>query len=89
MKPLDKVLQHWRIIKASKWIPEGARVLDFGCHQGELFNRLQNTIGFSLGFDPLVRTNSQANAILLPWIFSEPMPLASASFDVITLLATF
>jgi 2-polyprenyl-3-methyl-5-hydroxy-6-metoxy-1,4-benzoquinol methylase len=89
MKPLDILLQRWRISKVKPWIPDEARILDLGCYQGELFESLDMRTGPSLGIDPLVAAKHNGHVVLLPWKFSEPMPLAASSFDVITLLATF
>ena len=54
MKPLDRLLQRWRFAAAMKFIPPGARVLDVGCHQGELFVLLGNRVRGGVGIDPLV-----------------------------------
>jgi len=87
VRPIDIVLQRWRIAIARRWIPRGARVLDVGCHQGELFESLGGRLGQSVGIDPLARPAETPTYRLLPTGFSGPLPFPAASFDVITMLA--
>jgi len=87
MRQFDIVLQRWRIAVARRWIPWGARVLDIGCHQGELFESLGGRLGQSVGIDPLARPAETPAYRLLPTEFSGPLPFPAASFDVITMLA--
>jgi 2-polyprenyl-3-methyl-5-hydroxy-6-metoxy-1,4-benzoquinol methylase len=52
VKPLDRLLQRWRISKARPFVPPGARVLDVGCADGALFGRLGTRVGEGVGIDP-------------------------------------
>ncbi len=88
MRLLDFVLQDWRARVARRWIPEGARVLDIGCHQGELLRNLGDRIGPSVGMDPLAPGGAVGRHTLLAEPFREPAPFPDGSFDVIVLLAT-
>src|SRR6266542_6897464 len=88
MRCFDRVLQRWRAGKARPWIPDGARVLDIGCHQGEFLASLGDRIGPSVGLDPLAPFQETAHYRLVPGIFRAPMPFADASFDAIVMLAT-
>lgn len=87
VKPLDRLLQRWRIAKARPFIPPGARVLDIGSADGALFRQLQDRIGEGLGIDPRVASaGGMPNVRLLRGFFPQDMPEVPP-FDVITLLA--
>ena len=74
---------------AARWIPPGSRVLDVGCHQGELFEYLGERIGPSVGIDPLLKWEERwGGHELLKLSFEEMAPFPKDSFDAITLLAT-
>jgi 2-polyprenyl-3-methyl-5-hydroxy-6-metoxy-1,4-benzoquinol methylase len=89
MKPLDRFLQRWRIAKASRYIPNGASVLDIGCGDGAMFKILGHRIESGLGLDPiLTKSISTPKYRLLPYRFPENIP-DSDKFDVITMLAVF
>jgi len=84
---VDVWLQNWRIHKAKKWVPLNAKLLDIGCHQGELFDKLKGKIGESVGIDPLAKAKQTAQYKIIQHVFSEQLPFAAASFDAITMLA--
>jgi SAM-dependent methyltransferase len=65
----------------------GARVLDIGCADGELFRRVAN-VGEGVGIDPdlPLATPQPPNAVLIKGLFPEALP-DDRPFDVITLLA--
>ena len=87
MKPLDRVLQHWRIAKVQSRIPQGARVLDVGCADGALFRQCKGRIGEGVGIDPALDTPVQMEQCkLLTGRFPQDLP-AVQPFDVITMLA--
>ena len=88
MKSVDRVLQAWRCRMANRWIPDGARVLDVGCHQGEFLESLAERIGPSVGIDPLAQTTERRQVRILAETFRRPLPFAESSFDVIVMLAT-
>lgn len=52
MKALDRFLQRWRFRVAERQLPDGVRLLDIGCHEGELLQRLGDRAGSSTGIDP-------------------------------------
>lgn len=88
MRTGDYLIQTWRMRVASKWIPPGSRVLDIGCHQGELFEALGGRIAPSIGIDPLLPADRLLGRHqLLCRRFERSMPFPDGSFDVITLLA--
>lgn len=88
MKQLDRFLQEWRFRAASPWIPDGARVLDIGCHEGELFKRIGHRLGASVGIDPLARDFALDNWRCYRFEFSDRLPYEPRAFDCITMLAT-
>jgi SAM-dependent methyltransferase len=85
---VDRLLQGWRARKARPWVPEGARVLDVGCHQGEFLFALGERIGPSVGMDPLATPQTRGAVRILADTFRPPLPFADGSFDVIAMLAT-
>lgn len=86
MKPLDRLLQRWRIAKAARWVRPGDRVLDIGCHQGEFFRALPG-LPAGVGLEP----DLQEGVHLSPHRFLKGMfphpELVSQDFDTIVLLA--
>jgi len=88
MTRLDRWLQSYRIRVALDWIPDEVRILDIGCHQGELFQVLGSRLRHAVGIDPLARPISLPNYQLLPIGFDGVLPFRRASFDVVVLLAT-
>ena len=86
MKTLDRVLQRWRIRQARPYVFAGARVLDIGCADGALFERLPPSVD-GVGVDPELATMHRlSNAVLLPGVFPTALP-DDRPFDLITLLA--
>jgi cyclopropane fatty-acyl-phospholipid synthase-like methyltransferase len=81
------MLQQWRMKKAAAFIPAQSRLLDIGCHKGELLLLVQHRIESGVGIDPLCDTSMLASHIqLLQGSF--PQALASMPpFGVITALA--
>ena len=87
MKLLDRVLQQWRIRRASPWIRNGARVLDVGCFDDSLFATLGWRLGGGVGVDPLLAAPVERDRFrLMPGLFPD-VDLADGSFDAITMLA--
>jgi SAM-dependent methyltransferase len=87
MKFIDRVLQRWRIGKARPYVALGARVLDIGCADGELFRHLPG-IGEGVGVDPDLAESVSAGpqTTLVKGLFPQALP-DQRPFDVITLLA--
>jgi SAM-dependent methyltransferase len=88
MRSLDRVLQNWRARVARPWIPQGAHVLDIGCHRGEFLSSLGARIGPSVGLDPLTEPQATPRYRLLQQMFTPPTEFPDASFDAVVMLAT-
>lgn len=87
MKPLDRILQRWRIARARPWIPSGSRVLDVGCGDGALFRDLAELRLRGMGLDP--RWSGPPREGEIEWRrgrFDHSLAI-DEPFDVVTLLA--
>lgn len=89
MKTLDRLLQRWRIAKATPFIEPGARVLDVGCADGALFRALGTRIAGGVGIDPDLPSDRDDGAVrLVRGRFPDDLR-TTERFDVITMLAVF
>jgi 2-polyprenyl-3-methyl-5-hydroxy-6-metoxy-1,4-benzoquinol methylase len=87
MKPLDRLLQRWRIKKAIAYIKKGDTVLDIGSSDGVLFEMLGNE-NIGIGIDPTLEKHYQTDWYqLVPGYFPQDLPDTKQKFDVISLLA--
>jgi 2-polyprenyl-3-methyl-5-hydroxy-6-metoxy-1,4-benzoquinol methylase len=81
------MLQRWRIKKAAAFIPAQCRLLDIGCHKGELLLQIQHRIASGVGIDPLCESSHPVPHIqLVQGSFPEALT-AMPAFDAITALA--
>jgi SAM-dependent methyltransferase len=87
MRFIDRVLQRWRMRVARPWVPARARVLDIGCFRGEFLAALGDSIGPSVGLDPLAPAGGGANYQLRAEPFTPPTPFADGSFSAVVMLA--
>ncbi len=85
MKAIDRWLQRHRARVAGRWIPDGVRLLDIGCHQGEWLASLAPRLRCGVGIDPLAPPRTAGNLRLYRGEF--PSDALRGEFDVITLLA--
>jgi SAM-dependent methyltransferase len=87
LKPLDRLLRYWRILKVRPFIPRGARVLDIGCFDGTLFRVLRKRITSGVGVDPALSLSLDLGAFqFVDGRFPLPLP-SQEPFDAIALLA--
>lgn len=90
MKYIDQLLQNERIKKAVPWIRDNAVVLDIGCYNGALLQKIESRISYGYGIDPLLEHKiMKEKYILFPGKFPYDLPKELTSFDVITALAVF
>lgn len=86
MKPLDRVLQRWRIGKALPYIRQGDRLLDIGCFDLSLLGRVEGRVSRGVGIDPLATPmrNGKLEVVrgAVPGVRFE-----DGAFDCITMLA--
>ena len=86
MKALDRILQRWRIAQARRFIARGSTVLDVGCADGVLFERLHDRIAGGVGVDPTLTADVERPGYrLIAGNFPDDVP--AERFDAITMLA--
>ncbi len=88
MKALDRWLQTWRVRVAAPAIPDGARLLDVGCHDRSLIDRVLPRIASAVGLDPVVAPSEDGRVSFVRGTFPEDAAFEDASFDCIAILAT-
>jgi len=88
MKFLDRVLRDWRIRKCMPFVRAKDKVLDIGCFDGYLFEKLKvKSIKQSIGLDPLlIERIEKDNYTLIPGVFPDNLPNHNG-FDSIVMLA--
>jgi SAM-dependent methyltransferase len=86
VKPIDRVLQRWRIDTARAYLRPEDRILDIGCADRSLYDRLgtcREYVGIDPGLDADMRLD---RGMLIRGRFPAALPGAEP-FDAITLLA--
>ncbi len=88
MKLIDRLLRNWRAKMSIPYVRTNDKVLDIGCLDGYLLERLQSkSIQQSVGLDPLLNAVvKHNNYTLIPGHFPEGL-MKSKCFDCITMLA--
>lgn len=87
MKSLDRILRTWRMAKAKRYIPQGARVLDVGCGDGAFLQYLGSRIREGVGIDPdVAQSRTVGSYTLIAGRFPDDLP-ELGPFDAITMLA--
>jgi SAM-dependent methyltransferase len=88
VKFLDRYIRDRRIARAVRFVRPGSRVLDIGCHDGELFRVLGPALREGIGLDPdLAGALDGPNYALRPGVFPADAPDAPAGFDTVCALA--
>jgi SAM-dependent methyltransferase len=89
VRALDRLLQRWRIARAVPYIREGDRLLDVGCFDRTLLDRVAGRVASGVGVDPLAEPSENGPVRILRGRFPEDFRLPDGSFDCITMLAVF
>lgn len=87
MRALDHLLRRWRISKAVPWVRPGDRLLDVGCFDRALIDRVRGRVSAAIGVDPVVDPCREGSVSLLRGAFPEGVDLAPESVDCMTALA--
>ena len=87
MRFLDRFLQTWRTVKTIKYINKNDVVLDIGCYDAILFNKLATKIKYGVGIDPLIKPFKNEKFELIKGLFPQKLPTNIQKFDSIVLLA--
>lgn len=87
MKQLDNYLRDARVKRALRWIPAGSRVLDVGCFDGRLFDRLGSRLAFGVGVDTAIGEPVRSDRYELMTGAFPQVHLGDGPFDVVTFLA--
>jgi SAM-dependent methyltransferase len=87
VKALDRFIQRWRMRQAMRFVPDRARVIDIGAHEGELFLALGARLQEGFGIEPLRQEPlAAANFTIVPGFFPAARPPAGG-WDAVTMLA--
>lgn len=87
MKALDRFIQRWRMRQAMRFIPDAARVIDIGAHEGELFHALGDRLRQGFGVEPLRTAPLEGPKFtIVPGYFPAARP-AGGGWDAVTMLA--
>jgi len=89
LRAADRFLQRWRIRVALPWVRDGDRLLDIGCFDRSLIDRVAGRVRFAVGVDPELdrEAPTDSGVRLLRGHFPEDMQLEPDSFDCVTGLA--
>lgn len=88
MNAVDRFLQRWRIRVAAPYVSTGDRLLDIGCYDGALIERVRPRISGAVGIDPLADAAERGGVTILKGAIPGDDRLDSESFDCVTMLAT-
>jgi SAM-dependent methyltransferase len=87
VKALDRFIQRWRMRQAMRFVPDRARVIDIGAHEGELFRALGARLQEGFGIEPLRQQPlAAANFTIVPGLFPASRP-TTGGWDAVTMLA--
>ncbi len=87
MKTFDRYLQNKRMCEAIKYIPNCARIIDIGTHNGEIFNLLGHRLIEGFGIEPILKCRIDSDKYSLhPGYFPLTAP-KEKGWDAITMLA--
>lgn len=87
MKALDRFLQRWRIRVALPFIRSGDRLLDVGCYDRSLIDRVLPRVESAVGIDSEITASSDGRVEIVQGRFPTDHRFDDASFDCISMLA--
>jgi len=87
MQIVDRLLQRWRIAQAVRYVRKGDRLLDVGCFDRALLDRLAGRIAGGVGVDPLARPYRHGRVEVLRDTFPGRRRFADGRFDCVCMLA--
>lgn len=87
MRFTDRLLQRWRIRKVTPYIHVADRLLDVGCHRGELIDFVRARISSAVGIDPVAEPSEREGVVILRGTLPGDPRLAAGSFDCVAMLA--
>ncbi len=87
MRAADRILQRWRIRKVAPYIHTADRLLDAGCHRGELIEYVRPRLASAVGIDPVAEPRQGDGVTILRGTLPGDARLESASFDCVVMLA--
>lgn len=87
MKTMDRLLRRWRIAKAEPFIRPGDRLLDVGCFDRSLLERVRSRVGAAVGIDPLATPSTDGSIRIVRGTLPTDHPFSPGEFDCITMLA--
>jgi 2-polyprenyl-3-methyl-5-hydroxy-6-metoxy-1,4-benzoquinol methylase len=88
MNGVDRFIRDRRISQAVRFIRPGSRVLDIGCHDGQLFRAIGPALREGVGLDPdLAGPLAGPNYALRPGCFPDDAPDEQETFDAVCALA--
>lgn len=87
MKKLDRILQNLRIDQALPYIKDGDRLLDIGCLDRVLLERVEGRVTRAVGIDPLAAPYKKGKVEILKTTIPGDHPFQPGDFDCITMLA--
>jgi 2-polyprenyl-3-methyl-5-hydroxy-6-metoxy-1,4-benzoquinol methylase len=87
VKALDRFLQRWRIRMAVPFVRQGDRLLDVGCYDRSLIDRVLPRIESAVGVDTDVSPLLDADVEIIKGHFPDEPRFEASTFDCITMLA--
>lgn len=87
MRLMDRFVQRWRIRKAAPFVLHGDRLLDVGCHRGELIDYVRPRLAGAVGVDPIAEAKEVDGVAIVRGTFPGDPPFAPCSFDCVAMLA--
>ena len=87
MRLADHMLRRWRIARAAVWVRDGDRLLDVGCYDRNLIDRVGDRIASAVGIDSVAEPSEHGDVRIERGVFPEDLEAEPESFDCVTALA--